>query len=346
MKKIVAYLIFVLALIDISYALTANIDIKPSFKVDDEIYFDYTIIPSTEHDIVYTLQVSCPNAPKGLLEQKRISPEADKEYKETYKSFKIDSSIEPQTCKASVIIIEPYTQLFSEEFSIITNPSFSFDINLYKEALCTQKSKTVVLNEDIYLDYDSEVDEPEVKTTLTFPDKTTQEIILPTPIKTSQIGTYTIDVTASKEGYKTLTKKEQFAVIEKQAEILFVSKCNSDGICDNEENSKNCPQDCISGRDDESKEIKEDIRGGFSRVNRFIILSIVMLAFIVGMVICFEILREKSKKGLTKERLRKKTANLKELYTKKKGYTEKQVESKLVKGGWDNELIYKMFMRI
>ena len=42
---------------------------------------------------------------------------------------------------------------------------------------------------------------------------------MPTSIKAEQIGTYELEVTASKEGYKTITKKEQFGVIEGGVEI-------------------------------------------------------------------------------------------------------------------------------
>ena len=51
--------------------------------------------------------------------------------------------------------------------------------------------------------------------------------------------------------HKTLTIKEQFGVIRKQAEVKEVSICDVNGICDNQENSKNCPQDCASGMQDD-----------------------------------------------------------------------------------------------
>jgi len=56
-------------------------------------------------------------------------------------------------------------------------------------------------------------------------------------------------------GKKTITKKEQFGIIEKQAEIKDASTCNANGICDNDENYQNCPQDCQS-RDKEIKQTK------------------------------------------------------------------------------------------
>ena len=69
---------------------------------------------------------------------------------------------------------------------------------------------------------------------------------MPTSIKANQIGTYTLKVTASKEGYKTKTLSTQFGVIEKEAEIINTSSCFVNGKCepDLRENYKTCPQDC------------------------------------------------------------------------------------------------------
>jgi len=54
---------------------------------------------------------------------------------------------------------------------------------------------------------------------LTYPDKTTKRISFPLNIKADKIGTYTIDITASKQGYKTIKQKELFGVISQNANI-------------------------------------------------------------------------------------------------------------------------------
>jgi len=95
------------------------------------------------------------------------------------------------------------------------------DINLCKNSACTEKTKVFVLNKDIYLDYASEVSNPKITAVLTYPDETTRQITIPISIKASQIGSYELKITASKEGYKTITKTEQFAVIEKEPDIRY-----------------------------------------------------------------------------------------------------------------------------
>jgi len=62
-------------------------------------------------------------------------------------------------------------------------------------------------------------DKVDVSVILQYPSGETKEIELPTSIKSEQIGTYTLDVTVSKEGYKTINRKEQFGIIEQEADI-------------------------------------------------------------------------------------------------------------------------------
>ncbi len=89
--------------------------------------------------------------------------------------------------------------------------SFTFNTILNK--------KIFLKGEDISIDYSSSVESPVISAKLIFPDETEKEITLPTTIKAEQIGTYNLEVTASKEGYKSVSLIEQFGVIEKNAEI-------------------------------------------------------------------------------------------------------------------------------
>ena len=100
----------------------------------------------------------------------------------------------------------------------LTKLIFSFDLIFDK--------KVFVQGEEINLDYISDTEDLSIMSTLIYPDKKTKAITLPKSIKVSQIGTYELDVTASKEGYKTITKKEQFGVIKEQANLKNYSFAN------------------------------------------------------------------------------------------------------------------------
>jgi hypothetical protein len=128
-------------------------------------------------------------------------------------AFVISEEIEPQTCTAYVQILSPVQQTFSKNFSIATQPSFNFEIEMSK--------KVFIKGEDIYLSYSSSVANPSINAILTYPDKTTRQITLPTTIKAEQVGTYTLDVNASKEGYKESDLKELFGVIETESNVTY-----------------------------------------------------------------------------------------------------------------------------
>jgi len=282
MKKIILFIITMIFLLSGSVLaeLTTKIDIKESFNLGDTISFTYTISSDTTFQIIYTDYVECPNAPITFLEQKTIDLKANEPYTDTYSSLTVDESIEPQTCTAYVQILSPVQMMEQKNFSIITNPSFSFNINFCKDQACKEKSKTFIQNTDIYLDYDSEVPEPSIIAILIFPDQTTQQLTIPTSIKATQIGTYELEITASKQDYKTITKKEQFGIIEKQAEIPFVGVCNANGKCEAGENYQNCPQDCKPG------EIPK------KPINIRIILAVLILIFIL-IIIYFKIIKKR-----------------------------------------------------
>lgn len=267
---------FFLCIIIILPLISATIDIeiyiKPTFTIGDLITFNYSIISTERVNLGYTPYIECPKGPKPFLAYQVLPITKDTYIVKSYDYIKINEEIEPQICTSIIWISSPIEKTVSKNFSIVTSPSFSFEIKLSK--------KISIKNEDIYMYYESEVESPDIKATLTYPDKSREQITFPISIKASQIGTYELEAVASKEGYKTITKKTQFGVIEKEAEIKsvpapdlseFVKACNADGICDNEENYKNCPQDC-SVEEQASKK----------KINWFIGISIILIVLAIA----------------------------------------------------------------
>ena len=207
--------LILIALAPVLSAISITIDMEESFGLGEEISFTYTIVSESSQEIQYIASVNCPNAPLPLLEIKTANLEANVPFTKTYIYMSsVSENIEPQTCEAGVGILSPEI-LESKSFTIETNPSFEFNIILDK--------KIFVKNEDIYLDYTSEVSEPIITASLIYPNGKSESLILPTSIKAEQLGTYNLEVTASKGGHKTVTKKIQFGVIKEEADIPYTS---------------------------------------------------------------------------------------------------------------------------
>jgi hypothetical protein len=218
-KKIIVG-IFVLMAIQLVSATSINIDINKAYEMGDKISFNYTFLSDISQDIEYIASVDCPNAPLGLLDVITVNLEANIPLTETYVYMtSVDGSIEPQECKAVVGIISPEEKSEEKSFQIVTDPSFEMDIKICEDEFCNNQSKIFILNDNIYFNYISEVPEPIIQITLTYPDGTVKPITLPGSIKAEQVGTYELEIISSKDGYKDIEQSVQFGVIEKNAKI-------------------------------------------------------------------------------------------------------------------------------
>ena len=249
MKFLGSFLIFILAL-----PLTSAQELELGIN-------KYTFEPGENINI--TANISNP-LPQELVFISILSYEGKSNFSPRAKSF-IVSKFEEKTIKLYFIEVKDYFP--SGKYSVIaslvqnenllvsknltfeitnTKPSFEFEVMTCRDKDCSNKSKVFVKGESIYLDYVSKVSTPEVNATLSYPDKTIKQLTLPTSIKAEQTGTYTLKVTASKEGYKTKTLSTQFGVVEKEAEIINTSSCFVNSKCEPDlgENYKTCPQDC------------------------------------------------------------------------------------------------------
>ncbi len=202
----------------ISAVPSINIDMKDSFGVGETVSFNFSITSGIAESITYFSMVDCPSARLPLVELKNGTTPIT----ETYIPFTIEESTEPQECKAVVVAVE-YEIKEEKSFNIVANPSFDFQTLTCEDLSCANQKKVFVLGETIYLDYQSEVENPTIIASLTYPDGTKSAIALPTSIKAEQIGTYELEVVASKQDYKTMTEKIQFGAIEKEPQINYIN---------------------------------------------------------------------------------------------------------------------------
>jgi|TARA_Y100000310_G_scaffold93932_1_gene91577 hypothetical protein len=332
--SIVLALLAVLSIVN-AQSISINVEMKSTFTIDEMILFNYSIISDTNQLIKFIPFVTCPDASFALLNEKSVDLQKGIPYQDSYRFIKVDESITSQTCTAYVQISSPVQLVQEKKFEIETNPSFSFELNLCKDQSCLEKSKLFIQNENIYLDFDSEITSPIITATLINPDKTTKEIILPTFIKAEQIGTYNLEVSASKEGYKTITKTTQFGVIESEADVQETSQCNANNICepDLKENYKTCPQDCVS----ETKKTSF-----FAEVITLVILLIII---IFGYI---EFRRLKDQKNLNKTHREEILLELRKYITTnlKRGYSKERIRKALIKAGWNSQEIEEAFIRL
>ncbi len=281
MKEIVIILILGMIFLVVPLAsaeISIDVDVQDSFSLEETMQFEYSLLSDINTQIKFIPHILCPNAPIAMLQEQTIQLQANTPYTATYTDQIVQDWFEPQTCTAYVQILEPYQQIVSKEFQIITDPSFDFDIKLPK--------KVFILGETIKLDYSSSVVEPSISATLIYPNGKTKSIDLPTTIKASEIGTYELQVSAIKENYKTIDVKEQFAVIKQEANIGYVVLDEDERFEEDEQKET----DKKSNIKDLLNNIKDKKQLAFwIFISSLILLGVVILFFIIRGVVYFQV---------------------------------------------------------
>lgn len=222
-----------------SATLTATIDVKSSFKLNETVFFTYTIISDKDMEIKYIPLIVCENAPVPLLKEKTINLKKDIPFTRIYYSFTVTEEIEPQKCQAILEIVGPSgtKRLFSKSFNIVTKPSFEVKILTCKDLECKQQSRVFVKGEPIYvwvltqkrtgepltnvsleLNY---ITPSKIKKSLSFPKN--EGHVSKQEVNLYEAGTYNLEAIAFKPGYKIIKRKIQIGIIKREPKIKLNS---------------------------------------------------------------------------------------------------------------------------
>jgi hypothetical protein len=222
-KFLLSFLIIVLLASISSAAVDMQILVKKDFKAGETVTFDYILTSDRNEEISFTPAIKCINGYEQILTIKTVNLKQNEMFRETFEGFEVTESMDSMQCVASVKIVKPYTQVKEEIFKISTMEQIDLSINLCRDEDCLEKSNVFTKGERIYITYNSNVENPNVNAALTFPDGSIKVIDLPETIRASELGGYSLEVTASKEGYKPSTLTKQFSAIQEQVNIPYSS---------------------------------------------------------------------------------------------------------------------------
>lgn len=227
------FVILAIFLIQNVSATTTNIQVNPTFSEGEKMQFIYTITSDKNEEITYIPIIECENAPMALLMEQKITLIAGKPFNSKYEDKIVTEDYEPQKCTASISINPPYEQEFKKNFFLTTKPSFNLDIKICKDPECKELGKIFVIGEPIFIKISSS-------------DKSTGQNLQPillinhqtpsrnvvysnsfTQLSTSEIGTHSLTIQASLQGYKIMKKTIYFGVIQKHADIPFNPPINN-----------------------------------------------------------------------------------------------------------------------
>lgn len=203
-------------------AISVDIDVKPIFSTGEKVFFNYTIFSETSKNIEYSSYVQCPNAPEPLLTVKNAVLEASVPFTETYTYMSsLGESIPSQECKATVWIEKPEQESYWEYFSIQTNPAFDLNVLTCKDVDCNEQTRVFIKNDEIYLNYNSTIDDLTVIAIVTSPSGSSEQINLPGSFSADEVGSYSLQIGASKQGYENVLSYLELGVIAEEPNIGY-----------------------------------------------------------------------------------------------------------------------------
>lgn len=222
MKKLFLFIIVFVIMANIALA-TIDIQIIPkkaAFNEGDTVAFDYIITSSTAQNIIFTPHISCPAFPIRMLEQKRAKLQVGVPFRWTYHGSNVKSSTIQQECTASIEIESPTKAKKEAKLKINALPSLDLSLNACKDSACSKKQRTFVKGDNVYLKADSKVS-ISATALVTLPDKTTKTVALPGSFTASHSGEYTVDISATKSGYKSFASTASLFVIEQAFTVPY-----------------------------------------------------------------------------------------------------------------------------
>lgn len=101
-----------------------------------------------------------------------------------------------------------------------TLDEFSYTPLLCQDSECSRESLTFLQGDMVYIRYFSSISGISVRGSLTSPDGKARQIVLPAEVRADQTGTYTLALSASKQGYKEMSTRTQFAVLKEEPNIV------------------------------------------------------------------------------------------------------------------------------
>ena len=322
-------MIFILCSNFIGAITQIDLTVNAVFNEGEEIKFAYSFLSDKDETIKFTPGVRCESIPEPLLELKQLSLKENQHYLTEYSYGALEDIYPSQNCTAFVSIFEPYNSSVSKPFTILTETGFfDFEVDTCKDASCTQKAKVFVMSQNIYLSYNSSAEDLVITTFLKYPNGNIQTLSLPMSIKAEQIGTYEIEVMASKEGYKNMTVKKQFGVIEKEPNITMENESstianNSFSLEKDLKYDSSLTVDESFSDDELTNQAKINEESSYNR-GLILLISIMVIALIIFLFVIYKI---HSKKSGVQEQAKHQTEKMND-------FNKEKIEELMRKRGW------------
>ncbi len=163
------------------------------------------------------------------------------------KTFKISNYVLKVQLFSNYSVLDSYDIAFkvSNNNNVeLEKPIIDFEVDLCSDENCNNSQKTFTLGNSIFLKTTSSINDVSYASSIINPGKQDKIEFPKNGYLPLEVGTYTIEVVASKNGYVSNSKTEVISIIEETVQPLTESVCKVDDFCAEGEDVNNCPQDC------------------------------------------------------------------------------------------------------
>jgi hypothetical protein len=210
-NNILVSCIIILFSLNFVSSISLDIDVNDNFYTGEKILFNYTLLSNVSKTVNYIVYVSCEEAPFPLLKIEEIKLNANIPFENEYVYMStLYDNFNSQECFARLLVVDNSTMNSNESkqksFRINTKPKLDFDLLSCGDRECNDIKQIFLKGETAYLSYISNESSLSLNAILETPSGLSSIIEVPSSIKIKEIGTYTLKITANKEGFQTFNK--------------------------------------------------------------------------------------------------------------------------------------------
>jgi len=252
--------------------INIKLDIKSSFKEGETINFKYIIASDRNQQLTFIPSIKCDeNIPQPITDELTKNISRNFPYENEYSGTKISKEFPRSNCEAIISISKPAIMIIAKKFTIDTLPEIKIKFLVCKDLECSTEAKNIIADEQVFF-YPQSTQSIPSKANIYSGDTLINSLELPSRYSFKEKGSYKVEFVFDLPGFQA-KKIVQILEVKKNNKTL---SCNNNGICEKDENNKNCPKDC------------QIITNHIILMAALILGSIIILFFLIFLVLKFK----------------------------------------------------------
>jgi hypothetical protein len=203
---------FILMFVAPVLSLNLTLNAQESFKVNETISVNFTLESDEPKQVTYVSSFQCDTVPVGFPERNTVQLTGDG-VTATEELTEVTDEFESGQCNFTISTSSPQRITKSKVMDIDTDPKIDLQVDICQTKKCENTSKTFDTDDEVYIDYNTNAESPELSAKISRPGEDISNITLPSKVNLEREGTYRVNIKASKAGYRSAEQESSFAAV-------------------------------------------------------------------------------------------------------------------------------------